>query len=242
MSDRHDLRRQTREIREALSRFSPEQLVDILTHIFRQYVMEGAAAPASSVTLADELQGLSFAQVVERLQLRLDLPELRLLEVAGGRVSCRVEGRLVPLEVPDARAPEPLPVMRGPAIQQIQLSVQPPASAPPASAAAAPAAAPGTESREISGAAPPGVAPVGHAGSARPDGTARPSPPRPGAVTARSAAPAASAAAGGPARPSSAPAASAQGGPAAPAPARPEKPAPPEKPDNGGRFNLLEID
>lgn len=241
MSDRHDLRRQTREIREALSRFSPEQLVDILTHIFRQYVMEGAAAPASSVTLADELQGLSFAQVIERLQLRLDLPELRLLEVAGGRVSCRVEGRLVPLELPDARAPEPLPVMRGPAIQQIQLNIQPPAAAAaPASAPSGPSGAPGGESREITGAPPPGVLPVGHAGSARPDGTARSGPPRPGAATARSA-PASPAAASGRPTPA-APAAAAPGGPAAAAPARPEKPAPPEKADNGGRFNLLEID
>lgn len=240
MSDRHDLRRQTREIREALSRFEPEQLVDILTHIFRQYVMEGAAAPASSVTLADELQGLSFAQVIERLQLRLDLPELRLLEVTGGRVMCRVEGRLVPLEVPDARAPEPLPVMRGgPGIQQIQLTVQ----QQPAAASAAAPASPGTESRETAGAPPPGVSPVGHAGSVRPDGTARPSAPRPAAAaTARSAVPAASGTApgaGGPARPGApAPAA---GGAAAPS-ARPEKPAPPEKTDSGGRFNLLEID
>ncbi len=231
MSDRHDLRRQTREIREALSRFEPEQLVDILTHIFRQYVMDGAAAPASSVTMQDELQGLSFAQLIERLQLRLDLPELRLLEVAGGRVSCRVEGRLVPLVVPDARAPEPLPAMRGNNIQQIQLTVQPMPAAPPPP----PPASPGTESRES---AVPGVAPVGHSGSARPDGTARQAPPRAAAATARSAAPPAAAPApGGAARPPAA------GGPApAPAPARPEKPAPPEKPDNGGRFNLLEID
>lgn len=234
MSDRHDLRRQTREIREALSRFEPEQLVDILTHIFRQYVMDGAAAPASSVTLADELQGLSFAQLIERLQLRLDLPELRLLEVSGSRVMCRVEGRLVPLEVPDSRAPEPLPAMRGGAgIQQIQLTVQQTPAAPPAPAPASP----GTESREHSGAAPPGVAPVGHSGSVRPDGTARPGAARPVAAAARPTGPAPAAA--GPARPAGpAPAAA---GPA-PAAARPEKPAPPEKPDTGGRFNLLEID
>jgi len=229
MSDRHDLRRQTREIREALSRFEPEQLVDILTHIFRQYVMEGAAAPASSVTLQDELQGLSFPQLIERLQLRLDLPELRLLEVTGNRVLCRVDGKLVPLEVPDARAPEPLPVMRVNNIQQIQITAQPTAVAP------APAASPGTESREMAGAMPPGVAPVGHSGSARPDGTARAVPPRTGAaVAARPAGP--QAAAPRPAGPA------ASGTAAAPAAPRPEKPAPPEKPDNGGRFNLLEID
>jgi hypothetical protein len=117
--------------------------------------------------------------------------------------------------------------MRGTSIQQIQITAQPVTAAPPAS--------PGTESREVAVAMPPGVAPVGHSGSARPDGTARPAAPRPGMATARSAIPAAAAP-----RPAG-PAASAANA-AAPAPARPEKPAPPEKPDNGGRFNLLEID
>ena len=43
MSDRHDPRRQTREIQEALSRYDREQLIDILVHVFRTYVLEGAA-------------------------------------------------------------------------------------------------------------------------------------------------------------------------------------------------------
>ena len=233
MSDRHDLRRQTREIREALSRFEPEQLVDILTHIFRQYVMDGAAAPASSVTLQDELQGLSFPQLIERLQLRLDLPELRLLEVTGTRVMARVEGRLVPLEVPDARAPEPLPVMRVNNIQQIQITAQPVTAAATAAATNAPSPSVGTQSQELPSAVP-GVRPVGHSGSGRPDGTASQTAARPGAATARSATPGAAARPPGPGGAAS---------PAAPAAAaRPEKLAPPEKPDNGGRFNLLEID
>lgn len=235
MSDRHDLRRQTREIREALSRFEPEQLIDILTHVFRQYVMEGAAAPASSLTMQDELQGLSFPQLIERLQLRLDLPELRLLEIAGGRVHVRVEGRLVPLELPETRAPEPLPVVRNTNISQIQLTAQP-TTPPPAP----PPAAPGTESREVAAAVPPGVAPVGHSGSPRPDGTARAAAPRPAGVSA-TARPAAPAAAAAPGRPASGPAPAGQPAAGNPAPARPDKPAPPEKPD-AGRFNLLEID
>lgn len=46
MSDRIDPRRQTREIREALGRFEPEQLLEILTHVFRQYVIDGGAPSA----------------------------------------------------------------------------------------------------------------------------------------------------------------------------------------------------
>ena len=237
MSDRHDLRRQIREIREALSRFPPEQLVDICTHIFRQYVMDGAAPAPATMQTQDELAGLSFAQVIERLQLRLDLPELRQFEIHGGRVGVKVDGRVVAIDSPDGRA-EALPAMpgmRGPQIQQVQVNLQPAAPSPPP-------ASPGTESRETTGAAPPGVAPVGHSGSARPDGTARPAPARAAAATPAArpmASPAASAgpaAAAGPGRPAAAP---------SPAPAAaPAKPAPPEKPEAspGGRFNLLEID
>ena len=236
MSDRHDLRRQIREIREALSRFPPEQLVDICTHIFRQYVMDGAAPAPATMQTQDELAGLSFAQVIERLQLRLDLPELRQFEIHGGRVGVKVDGRVVAIDSPDGRA-EALPAMRGPQIQQVQVHLQPAAPSPQPSPAS-----PGTESRETTGAAPPGVAPVGHSGSARPDGTARPAPARAAAATPAArpmASPAASAgpaAAAGPGRPAAAP---------SPAPAAaPAKPAPPEKPEAspGGRFNLLEID
>lgn len=227
-----DLRRQTREIKEALSRFEPEQLVDILTHVFRQYVIEGAAPPPASLSGQDELSGLSFPQLIERLQLRLDLPELRLLEVQGGRVLVRVEGRLVPLETGDSR-PEPLPMARVTHIHTLPS----PAAAPP------PAAAPGTESREV--ASPPGVAPVGFAGSARPDGTARAHAQgpaaRPAATPAAAPRPAASAPApSGPARPAAGPDSK-----PAPAPARADKPAQPDKKDgadNGARFSLLEID
>ncbi|MFO0576312.1 MAG: hypothetical protein U1A78_20095 [Polyangia bacterium] len=231
-----DLRRQTREIKEALSRFEPEQLVDILTHVFRQYVIEGAAPPPASLSGQDELSGLSFPQLIERLQLRLDLPELRLLEVQGGRVLVRVEGRLVPLETGDTR-PEPLPMARVTHVHTLPS----PAAAPP------PAAAPGTESREV--ASPPGVAPVGVAGSARPDGTARAHAQGP-AASARPATSATPAAAPRPA--ASAPAPSGPARPAAgpdskpaPAPARADKPAQPDKKDsadNGARFSLLEID
>lgn len=227
MSDRIDPRRQTREIREALGRYEPEQLLDILTHVFRQYVVDGSAPPP--MQLQDELSGLSFAQVIERLQLRLDLPELRLFEIQAGRVMVRVDGRLYPLETAESR-PEPLPVQR-------VVSMQPMApAAPPAPAAAPPAPAQGPAPAAENRDAAPGVHSVGHASAARPQPAAQPARPSPTAApAARPMAPAARPAA----TPSQAPAAQA----AAPAaPARPEK-AQTEKNDSpGGRFGLLEID
>ncbi len=227
MSDRIDPRRQTREIREALGRYEPEQLLDILTHVFRQYVVDGSAPPP--MQLQDELSGLSFAQVIERLQLRLDLPELRLFEIQAGRVMVRVDGRLYPLETAESR-PEPLPVQR-------VVSMQPMApAAPPAPAAAPPAPAQGPAPAAENRDAAPGVHSVGHASAARPQPAAQPARPSPTAApAARPTAPAARPAA----TPSQAPATQA----AAPAaPARPEK-AQTEKNDSpGGRFGLLEID
>ena len=227
MSDRIDPRRQTREIREALGRYEPEQLLDILTHVFRQYVVDGSAPPP--MQLQDELSGLSFAQVIERLQLRLDLPELRLFEIQAGRVMVRVDGRLYPLETAESR-PEPLPVQRVVSMQPMSPAAPPaPAAAPPAPAQGP---APAAENRD----AAPGVHSVGHASAARPQPAAQPARPSPTAApAARPMAPAARPAA----TPSQAPAAQA----AAPAaPARPEK-AQTEKNDSpGGRFGLLEID
>jgi hypothetical protein len=232
MSDRHDLRRQTREIHEALSRFEREQLVDILTHIFRTYVMEGAAlAPPPPSALSDELAGMGFAQIIERLQLRSDLPELQLFEVQGNRVSVRVDGRLVPLDGAAGRSdapPRPAPVIVANLVQT--------APTPPAASAAA------GEPRPSAAPAAPGVTPAGHAGSSRPEAAPR----RPEAARAASTA---AAPAGGPAGHAASRPAAASSGPAAaqspaaapPAPAKPE-PRPAEDSSAGGRFGLLEID
>ncbi len=230
MSDRIDPRRQTREIREALGRYEPEQLLDILTHVFRQYVVDGSAPPP--MQLQDELSGLSFAQVIERLQLRLDLPELRLFEVQAGRVMVRVDGRLYPLETAESR-PEPLPVQRVVSVQPM-----PAAAAPAAAAPASPAPGPSAESRDVAQA--PGVHSVGHASAVRPQSAA--APPRATPAAAPAANPTAR-----PAQTTARPAAAPTTTPSAPAstpsaPARPEK-AQTEKNDSpGGRFGLLEID
>lgn len=231
MSDRHDLRRQTREIQEALSRYDRDQLIDILVHVFRTYVLEGASLSSAAVSpsVADDLQGLSFAQVIERLQLRLELPELQLFELQGGRVAVRVDGRSVPIELPTARSD---------GASHLQVSV-----APAAGPAAPTPRSPGVEVREV-------VLPPAAAAAATQTATSRPDP-RPGAVRATGAASAPSPAAAASQRPASPAVASSTTGAAAgpsqsaasaPAPAKPERPPEPTGTSGGGRFGLLEID
>ena len=91
------------EIRGALDQYPREQLQEILAWVFKEYVVEGGAAPAQgALAMLDartELEGLSFAELVTWLQLHLDVPELAALEVQGARVSVRAGGRTIPIEV-----------------------------------------------------------------------------------------------------------------------------------------------
>src|SRR5437762_3277290 len=105
------------EIREALERFPREALVEILTYVFKEYVVEGPAPIGSApAILRDELDGMSFADLIRSLQLWLDLPELALFEVQGERVLVKIGGRQIALEVasrpdpgpPGAVAPQPV--------------------------------------------------------------------------------------------------------------------------------------
>src|SRR5436305_10759259 len=109
------------EIRGALDQYPREQLQEILAWVFKEYVVEGGAAPAqSALAMLDarsELEGLSFAELVTWLQLHLDVPELAALEVQGQKVHVRHGGRTVPIEVaapppvaPPVAAQPPAPV------------------------------------------------------------------------------------------------------------------------------------
>lgn len=160
--DPRDLRSLVAEIRGALESHSKEEVAEILTYVFKEYVVEGplplASSAATVVEAKSDIEGLSFAQVVSWLQLHHDAPEWALFDVQGERVSLRMGGRLTPLEAQAAR-PEPLPPQPppqpapqpapAPAPQATQTRVpaqparpaQPAAAAPPAAAATAPPAA-----------------------------------------------------------------------------------------------------
>jgi len=153
-----DLKKMIAEIRGALDQYPREQLQEILAWVFKEYVVEGGAAPAQgALAMLDartELEGLSFAELVTWLQLHLDVPELAALEVQGARVSVRAGGRAIPIEVA-ARPPEPLPA---------------PVAAP-APSAPAPAAAPTVAANPLAPTptAAPVAAPTPAATPAKPD-------------------------------------------------------------------------
>ena len=156
--DPRDLRGLVSEIRGALDAYSKESLAEILTYVFKEYVVEGplplAGSASSTVEARSELEGMTFAQVVSWLQLHLDLPELALLDVQGERVSLKLGGQLVPLQA-QATRPEPAaappPVAAPPApppqatrtdARQMPVTQTPPVqSAPPRPAAPPPAGA-----------------------------------------------------------------------------------------------------
>jgi hypothetical protein len=105
-----DVKKMVADIRQALDAYPREQLQEILAYVFKEYVVEGGAPSTGALSMLDarsELEGLSFAELMTWLQLHLDVPELALFEIAGGRVHVRAGGRAIPLE--GARAPEPLP-------------------------------------------------------------------------------------------------------------------------------------
>lgn len=143
MPERPDLRKIAGDIREALSSYPREALVDILTYVFQAYVVEGAPTvnPPSAERLA-ELEGLAFPELIQALQIRLEVPELALLEVQGGRVHVRLGGELHPIVMgADQRraAQAPLPVAQSAAVAAQPMGTAAPA--PVAAAVATPAAA-----------------------------------------------------------------------------------------------------
>ncbi|HEX2569051.1 MAG TPA: hypothetical protein VH877_05775 [Polyangia bacterium] len=221
-----DLRDLIGDIRTALERHPREALIEILTYVFKEYVVEGPAPLAATPpALAEDLTGMSFAQVIEALQLRLDLPELALFQVQGDRVSLQLGGRQIPIEAQAAR-PEPLP----PAPPSTPASSPPPAAAPVSSASASPAAAPPADAGQAPGTlrAPlPAAAPRPAAVPMTPGGaTGARAPASPGGTPAAPApATTSPAASDAPARPAARPASAAE-----------------EAGEGSGRFNLLEID
>jgi hypothetical protein len=183
-----NIRELTSDIREALDRFPREALIEILTYVFKEYVVEGPApiqgAPAN---MRDELEGQSFGEVIRALQLRLDLPELALFEVVGDRVTVKIGGRAMPVETQSARpeplasAPPPPPV--APAAPSGLTSVS--VAVPAAAARQGAPASPGTSREEVPLVGRPQQA-------AAPAAPAQPgTPAQPGAAPATKPAPAA---------------------------------------------------
>jgi hypothetical protein len=96
--EKPDVRKVAQDIRVALGSYSKEQLIEMLTHVFQSYVVEGPApVAAAQPERLPELEGMPFARLIETLQLRLDAPELALFVVEGARVQVKIQGILQPL-------------------------------------------------------------------------------------------------------------------------------------------------
>ncbi len=231
MPSRPDLREIASNVKEAFADLDRETLLDILTFVLKEYVVEGPPPMLihQAETLAD-LKNASFAQIIAALQTRFDHPELQQFAVDGDQVSVRVGGVMQPLLAPrggaaasPAAADLPRPAA-GVRVVETTLQNRPPqaASAPPAAAAAAPL-------RAVTPAQQPGQAPPPSRGL-----SVRGRPSGEGSEAAPAQPPAASA---------PQPPAGAQPPAPAAAPAAPKD----DKPEGGGddasaRFSLLELD
>ena len=83
------------EMHESLSSFSKEELIDILTHLVRTYVIEGIGPLKPELTVVDfprHLRDLGFAQLIEQLKLHVDIPELNHFTIVGNEVFVEIQG------------------------------------------------------------------------------------------------------------------------------------------------------
>ena len=216
MPTRPDLRAIASNVKEAFADMDRETLLDILTFVVKEYVVEGPPPMLvhQAETLSD-LKGASFAQVITALQTRFEHPELAMFVVDGEHVSVRVGGVMQPLLAarqplaPATELPRPAAGVR---VVETTLQQRPPQPA-------AQQAAPQQAAPPQPGSAPPPVRGVSLRG--RPQGE--------GAGPE-----------GAPPAPPSAPGHAAPQ--AAPQPASPDKPEPAVGDDASARFSLLELD
>lgn len=105
MPERPDLRQIAGNIREALADYDRDALAEILAYVFKEYVVQSPPPLLVNQTeRIDDLEGLSFAELITTLQTRLDLPELSAFQVHGEQVLVRAGGVLTPVEATDTRA------------------------------------------------------------------------------------------------------------------------------------------
>jgi hypothetical protein len=139
MPSRPDLREIVTNVRDAFADADRETLLDVLTFVIKEYVVEGPPPMLihQAETLSD-LQGTSFAQLVTALQTRFDHPELAMFVVDGEQVGVRVGGSVqplvgqrTPLGQPMAAADLPRPAAGVRVVETTLAQRPPPVAAPP---------------------------------------------------------------------------------------------------------------
>jgi hypothetical protein len=219
MPSRPDIRELASHVREAFADADRETLLDVLTFVVKEYVVEGP--PPMLVHQAEklsDLQGTTFAQLITALQTRFDHPELAMFVVDGEQVGVRIGGVVQPLlgqrTPPAAELPRPTVGVR---VVETNVAQRP--------------------------APPPAPGPARIPGAGYPEGAAQPqqAPPPARGLSVRGAAVPGT---GAPQPAPAAPAPPAQGQPAQPgAPQASDKPESSTSGDDASaRFSLLELD
>jgi hypothetical protein len=113
MPSRPDLREIASNVKEAFSEMDREALLEVLTFVVKEYVVEGPPPMLvhQAETLAD-LKNISFAQLITSLQTRFDFPELSMFVVDGEQVGVRIGGAVQPLLAPRMIDTRPQPGVR----------------------------------------------------------------------------------------------------------------------------------
>jgi hypothetical protein len=110
MAERPDLRQIAASLRESVGVLDREALVEVLTYVLNEYVVEGPPPlAATQVERLEDLAGLSFAGLISALQVRLDVPGLELFRVEGDEVRVQTPSGWIALQpgrAPVASAPE----------------------------------------------------------------------------------------------------------------------------------------
>lgn len=201
MPSRPDLREIATNVREAFADLDKDALLDILTFVVKEYVVEGPPPMLvhQAETLAD-LRGATFAQLISAMQTRFDFPELQMFVVDGDQVSVRAGGVVQPLlaqrqplqgapvQMIDTRQQAPQPGVR---VVEMPIQQRPPAPAQPqarepqaaGNAGSAPPPVRGLSLRGRPSSGGGGDAPA--AAPAQPNANAQPAtaaPPAPGAA------------------------------------------------------------
>lgn len=224
MPSRPDLRALASNVKEAFAEMDRETLLEILTFVVKEYVVEGPPPMLvhQAETLAD-LKNATFAQVISALQTRFDFPELQMFVVDGEQVSVRVGGVVQPLVAgrqpmqPAAESPRPAAGVR-----VVEAAVAPQRPAPPAGF---------IDTRQPAAPPPPAAAPA-----------SAPPPARGLSIRGRPSGEGEAPAPAPPAQPPAQGQAQPPGQPGAPAAPASDKPDTAGGDDASARFSLLELD
>ena len=186
MPSRPDIREIASNVKEAFSEMDREALLEILTFVVKEYVVEGPPPMLihQAETLSD-LKNLSFAQLITTLQTRFDFPELSMFVVDGEQVGVRIGGVV-----------QPLLAARTPPVQMIDTRPQPGVRVVETTLAQQPRAPGPTNPSVQAGSAPPPRAGLSVRGAPT-GGAPAPTPAAPAAPAAAAPAPAAAATEGG---------------------------------------------